>query len=90
MASGVRYVLRRPPTGHVLATAHDMAREHLIITAVGRTEVPVPRTLGLCTDESVNGAPFYVMEFVDGVVLDSPEKADLLPHELRSAGRAST
>ncbi len=82
-ASGARYVLRRPPTGHVLATAHDMAREHLIISAVGRTEVPVPRTLGLCTDESVNGAPFYVMEFVDGVVLDSPEKADLLPHDLR-------
>jgi len=83
--AGVPYVLRRPPTGHVLATAHDMAREHRIITAVGRTDVPVPRTLGVCTDESVNGAPFYVMEFVDGVVLDSPEQAELLPIELRPA-----
>jgi aminoglycoside phosphotransferase (APT) family kinase protein len=82
-AGGRRYVLRRPPTGHVLATAHDMAREHRIISAVGRTDVPVPRTLGLCTDESVNDAPFYVMEYVPGAVLDSPEKAELLPLELR-------
>jgi aminoglycoside phosphotransferase (APT) family kinase protein len=86
-AAGMRVVLRRPPTGNVLATAHDMAREHRIITAVGRTDVPVPRTLALCSDESVNGAPFYVMEFVDGVVLDSPERAELLPvHLRRSAG----
>jgi aminoglycoside phosphotransferase (APT) family kinase protein len=82
-AAGTRYVLRRPPTGHVLATAHDMAREHRIITAVGRTVVPVPRTLGLCLDESVNGAPFYVMEYVDGEVLDSPERGGLLPESLR-------
>ena len=82
-ADGARFVLRRPPTGHVLATAHDMEREHRIVTAVGRTGVPVPRTLGLCTDESVNDAPFYVMEFVDGVVLDSPEAAAALPVELR-------
>lgn len=80
---GTTYVLRRPPLGHVLATAHDMAREHRIIAAVGRTAVPVPRALGLCTDESVNGAPFYVMSFVDGVVLDSAEKAALLAPELR-------
>ncbi|NBU37839.1 MAG: phosphotransferase family protein, partial [Actinobacteria bacterium] len=59
-ANGMRMVLRRPPLGHVLATAHDMAREHRIISAVGSTGVPVPRCLGLCTDEEVNGAPFYV------------------------------
>ena len=82
-ADGARFVLRRPPTGRVLATAHDMAREHRIISAVGQTDVPVPRARGLCTDESVNGAPFYVMDYVDGVVLDSPDKADLLPLELR-------
>ena len=46
-ADGRRYVLRRPPLGAVLATAHDMAREHRIITGVGRTSVPVPATLGL-------------------------------------------
>jgi aminoglycoside phosphotransferase (APT) family kinase protein len=82
-AAGSRFVLRRPPLGHVLATAHDMAREHRIISAVGKTDVPVPQTIGLCTDESVNGAPFYVMGYVDGVVLDSPERADLLAVELR-------
>jgi aminoglycoside phosphotransferase (APT) family kinase protein len=82
-AAGNRFVLRRPPMGHVLATAHDMAREHKIISAVGKTTVPVAPALGLCTDEAVNGAPFYVMGYVDGVVLDSPERAVDLPIELR-------
>jgi aminoglycoside phosphotransferase (APT) family kinase protein len=68
-AAGRRYVLRRPPLGHVLATAHDMSREHRIISALGPTDVPVATALGLCTDDSVNGAPFYVMDFVDGHVL---------------------
>ncbi len=72
-AAGRRLVLRRPPLGHVLATAHDMAREHKIITGVGRTSVPVPAALGLCEDDTVNGAPFYIMSFVDGVVLADPE-----------------
>jgi aminoglycoside phosphotransferase (APT) family kinase protein len=67
-------ILRRPPTGAVLATAHDMAREHRVISALGPTPVPVPRTLHLCTDPSVLGAPFYVMERVVGihVVRDLP------------------
>jgi aminoglycoside phosphotransferase (APT) family kinase protein len=82
-SDGGRFVLRRPPLGHVLATAHDMAREHRIISAVGTTGVPVPAALGVCTDDAVNGAPFYVMGFVDGVVLDSPDKAALLPEPLR-------
>jgi len=81
--AGDLFILRRPPTGRVLATAHDMAREHRIITAVGMTSVPVPRTLALCTDGLVNDAPFYVMEFVDGVVLDSPEKGESLAEPLR-------
>jgi aminoglycoside phosphotransferase (APT) family kinase protein len=84
-ADGTRYVLRRPPLGHVLATAHDMAREFRIIAAVGTTSVPVPPALGLCTDTDVNGAPFYVMGFVDGVVLDSAEKAAVMTPELRRA-----
>jgi aminoglycoside phosphotransferase (APT) family kinase protein len=82
-ADGTKFVLRRPPTGAVLATAHDMAREHRIISAVGTTTVPVPPALGLCTDEDVNGAPFYVMGFVDGVVLDSAERAVPMSPELR-------
>lgn len=84
-SNGMQFVLRRPPMGHVLATAHDMAREHRIISAVGKTNVPVPRTLGLCTDVEVNGAPFYVMAFVEGVVLDSPERGHQLPEHLRNA-----
>lgn len=75
-ANGTKFVLRRPPTGAVLATAHDMAREHRIISAVGKSSVPVPPALGLCVDEAVNGAPFYVMGYVDGVVLDSAERAE--------------
>jgi len=72
-ANGRRLVLRRPPLAQVLATAHDMAREHRIISAVGHTSVPVPSALGLCTDVEVNGAPFYIMGFVDGVVLEPEE-----------------
>jgi aminoglycoside phosphotransferase (APT) family kinase protein len=84
-SAGGQFVLRRPPLGHVLATAHDMAREHRIIAAVGRTGVPVPQALGVCTDDSVNGSPFYVMSWVDGVVLDSPERAALLAPSQRVA-----
>ncbi len=83
--NGRRFVLRRPPLGHVLATAHDMGREHKIISAVGTTDVPVPQTLGLCSDDAVNQAPFYVMDFVDGVVLDSPEKGAELSVKQREA-----
>ena len=86
---GERWVLRRPPLGQVLATAHDMAREHRIISALGPTEVPVPPTVGLCTDESVNGAPFYVMEFVDGrVVRGEQDAAALTPEQRRRAGES--
>jgi len=86
-ANGTRVVLRRPPLGHVLATAHDMAREHRIITAVGKTDVPVARTLAVCTDDAVNDAPFYVMSFVDGLVLDSVDKAEQLePQQRHDAG----
>jgi aminoglycoside phosphotransferase (APT) family kinase protein len=71
--SGVRtFVLRRPPLGHVLATAHDMGREHRVISALAPTDVPVPGTLLLCADESVLGAPFYLMEYVDGTVFREP------------------
>jgi aminoglycoside phosphotransferase (APT) family kinase protein len=82
-ADGVELVVRRPPLGHVLATAHDMGREHRIISAVGTTDVPVPKALALCTDESVNEAPFYVMGFVAGVVLDAPDKAAAVDRDVR-------
>jgi aminoglycoside phosphotransferase (APT) family kinase protein len=67
VTDGIRnYILRRPPLGHVLATAHDVGREYRVIAALGQTEVPVPRVFGLCQDPSLLGAPFYVMEKVDG------------------------
>ncbi|MDQ3106202.1 MAG: phosphotransferase family protein [Actinomycetota bacterium] len=85
-AKGRHLVLRRPPISHVLATAHDMGREHRIITALAPTDVPVPAALGICTDVDVNEAPFYVMDFVDGLVLRSPDLAERhLTEEQRGA-----
>jgi len=77
-STGAAYVLRRPPLGHVLESAHDMGREHKIIAALADTEVPVPPTFGLCSDLDVNGAPFYVMRFVDGLVLHDASVAERL------------
>jgi aminoglycoside phosphotransferase (APT) family kinase protein len=68
---GRSWVLRRPPLGHVLATAHDMAREYRVMSGLGPTAVPVPETHFLCSDPEVIGAPFYVMEHVDGTVYRS-------------------
>jgi aminoglycoside phosphotransferase (APT) family kinase protein len=81
-------VLRRPPLGHVLPTAHDMVREHTVITALGPTDVPVPRTLHLCTDEAVLGQPFYVMELVEGHVCreDLPAGYADRPEQRRAVG----
>jgi aminoglycoside phosphotransferase (APT) family kinase protein len=85
--AGARWVLRRPPLGHVLATAHDMGREHRIISALGPTSIPVPPVEGLCTDDAVNGAPFYVMGWVDGhVVRDAAATEVLAPEARRHAG----
>jgi aminoglycoside phosphotransferase (APT) family kinase protein len=67
-SNGVSCVLRRPPLGHVLESAHDMGREHKIISALEHSDVPVAKTFGLCTDNTVNDAPFYVMEYVEGLV----------------------
>lgn len=61
------YILRRPPLGHVLATAHDMAREYRVMKALQNTDVPVPTMYALCADPGVLGAPFYVMERVEGM-----------------------
>jgi len=63
-----RWILRRPPLGHVLPTAHDMSREATVMHALGPTEIPVPQVLVTCEDVDVIGAGFYLMEHVDGVV----------------------
>ena len=78
-----RWVLRRPPLGQILATAHDMSREHRVIDALVNSGVPVPNLVGLCEDKTVNGAPFYVMEFVDGIVVRDITIARELPIEVR-------
>ena len=69
-APGGSCVLRRPPLGHVLPTAHDMVREHRVLAALADTDVPVARPLALCEDPEVNGAPFYVMEYRPGIVVN--------------------
>ena len=74
-AAGHAYVLRRPPLGHVLESAHDMNREHRIISALYGTGVPVARTYGLCQDKEVNEADFFVMDCVDGTVLHNADAA---------------
>ncbi len=67
-SEGGTFVLRRPPFAGILQSAHHMAREHKIVSALGPTDVPVPPILGLCEDLAVNDAPFYVMGFVEGMV----------------------
>lgn len=79
------WALRRPPLAHVLPTAHDMVREYRVISALEPTAVPVAHPIALCSDPDVLGAPFYLMSFVDGVVLDRPKAiAALTPEIARS------
>ncbi len=77
-ARGRKLVLRRPPLSHVIEKAHDMAREHRVIAALGTTGVPVPRARGLCLDRSVTGADFYVMDFVEGYVPHTEAEAEAI------------
>ncbi len=76
-------VLRRPPLGPLLASAHDMAREHRLMDSLIDTPVPVPRMVGLCQDSAVNGRDFYVMEHVPGVVVRDIEVAKTLEPAVR-------
>ena len=80
-AGGRRWALRRPPLGKRLGSAHDMGREHKVVSALGPTAVPVAPVVGLCEDESVNDAPFYVMEFVEGPILRGLAEAEIFPDE---------
>jgi len=73
---GGRWILRRPPLGTTLGSAHDMGREHRILSGLEGTGVPAPRPIALCADESVTGAVFYVMELVDGLVLRDEDEVE--------------
>lgn len=77
--SGARWVLRRPPLGKILGSAHDMGREVRVVEALAGTDVPVPPVVGYCEDPEVTGAPFYVMDFVEGPVIRGPEQAAAFP-----------
>lgn len=85
MTDAGRFALRRPPHGSVSPTAHDVAREHLIMAALSSSNVPVPAMIGLCEENEILGAPFYVAEFVTGTVLRSAEEAARLPLDVRAA-----
>ena len=83
-AGGRSYVMRRKPPGKLLPSAHAVDREYRVITALGRTDVPVPKTYTLCTDESVIGSMFYVMQDVEGRVLWDPTLPDMQPSQRRA------
>lgn len=70
------WIVRRPPLGHVQATAHDMGREFTAMSALADTDVPVPRTFAHCADPDVLGAPFYVMERIEGDAIRSARELD--------------
>lgn len=80
-AGGNRYVVRRKPPGQLLPSAHAVDREYRVLSALQRTDVPVPRSYALCTDESVIGTWFYVMECVEGRVLWEPHLPGCAPAE---------
>jgi aminoglycoside phosphotransferase (APT) family kinase protein len=84
-ASDHRLVLRRPPMGELLQSAHDVAREHRILSALGPTEVPTPGVLGFTDEPDVTEAPLMAMEYVDGLVLNDVPTAEALPANLRHA-----
>jgi aminoglycoside phosphotransferase (APT) family kinase protein len=82
-------VLRRPPLGHVLPTAHDMGREYKMLSALTGTDVPVPAPVAFCADAEIVGAPFYLMEHVPGAVLRTADaaRAALSPSDARELSK---
>src|SRR5216110_408316 len=80
-ADGRRFVLRRKPPGKLLPSAHAVDREYRVITALGRTTVPVPKTYVLCEDDSVVGTAFFVMDCVHGRVFSDPALPGVSPIE---------
>lgn len=83
-AAGNSFVVRRPPLGHLLPSAHDMGREYRIISALRNTPVPVADALGFCDDPNVLDRPFYVMRFTEGLILRTKEDAELLSAPTRA------
>ena len=88
-AGGAKWILRRPPLGKLLASAHDVVREHRILSALQGSAVPVPKVLGLTEDPAVTDAPLMLMSYVDGTVVDDVAVAERLSVERRAAIGAS-
>ncbi len=76
-AGGQHYVLRKKPSGALLASAHAVDREYRVMRALEGSGVPVPRMLCFCEDETLLGTPFYVMEHVEGRIFWDPALAEL-------------
>lgn len=86
-ASGKKWAIRRPPLGHIMPSAHDLGRECTVMSALSAHGYPTPRIWALCGDESVIGARFLIMDFVDGVVIS--DENDALQLDMNSADRVS-
>ena len=82
-AAGSRWILRRPPLGTLLASAHDVLREHRIMSALHDTAVPVPEMIATTSDPAITDAPLVLMSFIDGAVIDNPDAAQALTIEQR-------
>ncbi len=81
-SDGVRFVMRKKPPGKLVSkTAHQVEREYKIIHALEKTDVPVPKAYCLCEDDKVVGTPFYIMEFLDGRIIEDPTMPDVTPAE---------
>lgn len=74
-ASGSSWVLRRPPLGHIMPSAHDMEREFRVLSGLNSVSFPTPKAQGFCADEDVIGSKFMLMDFVAGRVIESAETA---------------
>ncbi|MEJ6494273.1 MAG: phosphotransferase family protein [Actinomycetes bacterium] len=74
-ASGSSWVLRRPPLGHIMPSAHDMGREFRVLSGLNSVSFPTPKAQGICADEEIIGSKFMLMDFVDGRVIESAETA---------------
>lgn len=83
-ASSSSWVLRRPPLGHIMPSAHDMGREFRVLSGLNSVSYPTPTTRGYCEDETVIGAKFMLMDFVDGRVIESAETASILSSQQAS------
>ncbi|VFQ94699.1 unnamed protein product [Cuscuta campestris] len=90
-AKAMKYVLRKKPPGELLQSAHAVEREYEVLNALGtHTQVPVPKVFCLCTDSSVIGTPFYIMEYLEGRIFIDPKLPDLTPKLRKKVYHATT